>query len=226
MPIRINLLAEAQAAEEARRRDPVKRAVWVGVMAVAAVLTWISVLQARITLQKSEKSRLEFAMQAINEQYEVAVKEQKELAAARSRLLALHRYSTNRFFTGNLLNALQQGVVEDVRLIKLNTTFNYAYTEATRPRTNSAGTVLEPGKPATSRERIVVTLQAEDACGSPGDLVNLYRQSVAALPHFAALGRSSEDTIRLTGLNPPATHPSGRSFVLFTLECAYPEVVR
>ena len=28
MPIRLNLLAEAQAAEDLRRRDPVKRALW------------------------------------------------------------------------------------------------------------------------------------------------------------------------------------------------------
>ena len=29
MAIRINLLAESQAAEEMRRKDPVKRAVWI-----------------------------------------------------------------------------------------------------------------------------------------------------------------------------------------------------
>ena len=39
MPIRLNLLAEAQALEESRRRDPVKRAVWAGVFLVLA-LAW------------------------------------------------------------------------------------------------------------------------------------------------------------------------------------------
>ena len=36
MPIRLNLLAEAQAAEEARRRDPVKRAVWMAALIIVA----------------------------------------------------------------------------------------------------------------------------------------------------------------------------------------------
>ena len=35
MPIRLNLLAEAQAAEEARRRDPVKRAIWLAALIIA-----------------------------------------------------------------------------------------------------------------------------------------------------------------------------------------------
>jgi len=38
MPIRINLLAESQALEEMRRRDPVKRAIWVGVLVVSLLL--------------------------------------------------------------------------------------------------------------------------------------------------------------------------------------------
>ena len=40
---RINLLAEAQAAEELRRRDPVKRATWLGAFLVAAILAWVMV---------------------------------------------------------------------------------------------------------------------------------------------------------------------------------------
>ncbi len=36
MPIRLNLLAEAQAAEEMRRRDPVKRALWLAGLIIAA----------------------------------------------------------------------------------------------------------------------------------------------------------------------------------------------
>lgn len=40
MPIRLNLLAEAQAMEEMRRRDPVKRAIWVGSLLVAVALAW------------------------------------------------------------------------------------------------------------------------------------------------------------------------------------------
>lgn len=226
MPIRINLLAEAQAAEEMRRRDPVKRCVWVGIVLVAAVLTWISMLQARITLQKSEQSRLAAATEEIRGEYELVVSTQKELTATRNKLLALHRLSTNRFLLGNLLNSMQQAVVPDVHMVKLKTSFDYVFTEAVKPKTNSAGKVLAPGKPATSKERIVVTLMAEDSSDSPGDQVDVFKQKVSGLPHFERLSKGSEEGVRLTGLNPPQTDARNRQFVSFTLDCTYPEVVR
>ena len=40
MPIHINLLAEAQAAEELRRHDPVKRAIFIGISLVVVALMW------------------------------------------------------------------------------------------------------------------------------------------------------------------------------------------
>ena len=64
MPIRINLLAEAQAAEDLRRRDPVKRSIYVAVCFVVMVLVWISSLQVKIMADNSrlgkflEQSRL------------------------------------------------------------------------------------------------------------------------------------------------------------------------
>jgi len=41
MPIRINLLAEAKAAEELRRHDPVKRVIFGGALAVALVFVCV-----------------------------------------------------------------------------------------------------------------------------------------------------------------------------------------
>jgi len=226
MPIRINLLAEAQAAEEMRRRDPVKRCIWVGIVLVAIVLTWVSMLQARIAMQKSEKSRLVAETEDINEEYELVVATQKELTATRYKLMALHSLSTNRFLSGNLLNAMQQAIVPEVHLVKLKTSFDYVFTEAVKPKTNSTGKVLAPGKPATSKERIVVTVMAEDSSSSPGDQVDAYKQKLSSLPDFEKLSTTGEDGVRLTGLNPPQTYPGGGQFVSFTLDCTYPEIVR
>ena len=64
MPIRLNLLAEAQAAEEMRRRDPVKRALWVAALIVALMLVWSSYLQLRATLANSVVTRIEAQMGA------------------------------------------------------------------------------------------------------------------------------------------------------------------
>ena len=59
MPIRVNLLAEAQAAEQERRQDPVKRAGLVGALLVMIVLGWASTLQFKIMASKNELSALE-----------------------------------------------------------------------------------------------------------------------------------------------------------------------
>ena len=41
MSIRINLLAEAQIAEDLRRRDPVKRAIFAGAFLVVLALVYV-----------------------------------------------------------------------------------------------------------------------------------------------------------------------------------------
>jgi hypothetical protein len=54
MPIKINLLAEAQIAEDLRRSDPVKRAIFIGALLVALALVWSSSLQLEAMIAKSE----------------------------------------------------------------------------------------------------------------------------------------------------------------------------
>ena len=58
MPIHLNLLAEAQAAEEERRRNPVKRAIWIAILFVVLILVWSSSLQLKAILIRSEVSRV------------------------------------------------------------------------------------------------------------------------------------------------------------------------
>ena len=58
MPIRINLLAEAQAAAELRRKNPVKRGIWIGSFLVCVVLLWIAKLQLDISFEKHSYNKL------------------------------------------------------------------------------------------------------------------------------------------------------------------------
>ena len=58
MPIRINLLAEAQELEEMRRRDPVKRAIWAAVVIGAILLGYSSLLQLRATVASRDLGAL------------------------------------------------------------------------------------------------------------------------------------------------------------------------
>jgi hypothetical protein len=58
MPIRLNLLAEAQAAEEARRKDPVKRVIWIGVLLMSVLMAWSLSLQFKNIMGKKDLSRI------------------------------------------------------------------------------------------------------------------------------------------------------------------------
>jgi hypothetical protein len=152
------------------------------------------------------------------------VASQKALASARQNLNALERLRTNRFLTGNLLDTLQKVYVEDVRVVKLKTEFAYQKTAATPAKTNAF--TVTPGTPETATERIKVQIEAIDASSTAGDNVNAYKEAATALASIDSSLDGQESEIRLTGLNPPQTDPSGRQFVLFTLECPYPEKVR
>ena len=116
MPIRLNLLAEAQAAEEMRRRDPVKRAIWVGALIIVVMLVWSSSIQLEAMLASSEVSRLEGQISSHTNAYKVVLDEQNKTAEIKEKLSALHVLATNRLLNGTLLNALQQTTVADVQL--------------------------------------------------------------------------------------------------------------
>ena len=73
MPIRLNLLAEAQAVEEQRRKDPVKRAIWAAVLLIAAVLAWASSLQLKAIVSNSALSAIVADMNACTNEYKLVV---------------------------------------------------------------------------------------------------------------------------------------------------------
>ena len=222
MPIRINLLAEAQAEEELRRKDPVKRAVGIGVLLVLLLLAWSSSLQLKSLLAKGQLSHLESEIALRTNEFAQVNENTRKLADANLKLESLHRLASNRLLYGSLLNALQQTTISDVQLMRFRTDQAYFLTEATKAKTNADHVI--PGRPATATERIVVTLDAKDSSANPGDQVNKFKQAIADCPYFqAAMGKTNE--VRLVNLSPPQTL-GGRPYVLFTLECRFPEQTR
>src|SRR6266705_1972548 len=117
MPIHINLLAESQALEELRRRDPVKRAVWIGVLLVIAMLGWSSFLQIKTMGAKRDLSRLEADLAKRTNGFQAVLQNKKKLQDVNRKLTALQQLATNRFLNGSVLNALQLTTVEDVQLV-------------------------------------------------------------------------------------------------------------
>jgi len=223
MPIHINLLAEAQALEELRRRDPVKRAIWVGVGLVVVILAWSCSLQLKSMLAKAELHRVTAQLATRTNEFQQILANQAKLIQINHKLSALQQLATNRLLHGNLLNALQQTTIDDVQLVRLRTDESYIFNEEVKPKTNANDHVI-PGKPASVTERIVVTLDARDSGINPGDQVNKLKHTVSESPYFQnALGKTNE--VRLTNLSPPQALDN-KSFVLFTLECRYPEKTR
>jgi hypothetical protein len=228
MPIRLNLLAEAQAAEEMRRRDPVKRTIWVGAILVSLMLAWSSSLQVKTMMAANEAGRLEAQMNSNSNSYKSVLDDLKKKDELQGKVLALYQLSSNRFLQGNLLNALQQTNSDDVQLLHLKLDQSYAVVEATKPRTNENNRVIA-GRPGTATERIVLMLDGFDSSANPGDQVTTYKRAVANHPYFRSLLGKTND-VNLKNLSPPELMPIagtvGKPCVLFTLECRMQEKTR
>ena len=131
--IRINLLAESQAAEERRLRDPAKRAVWIAGFAIALVLLWSLSIQFKISRAQSELTRQEKYWASNEPKHRAATETLKNTAAIEQKLAALNRLSTNRFFYGSTLNALQLSVVDPVQVLRLKFNQSFTFVEGSAP---------------------------------------------------------------------------------------------
>jgi hypothetical protein len=216
MAIHINLLAEAQAIEDERRRDPVKRVILGGVIVVVLILAWSSSLMVKTMIAKGDLNRLEGNLNSRTNEYRQILENQRKLGESKLKLEALQRLATSRFLVGNLLNAMQKATTENVQLARFKLDQNYVLVAETQSKTP---------KPATATEKILLTLNARDTSPTPGDAVNKYQETLSSAPYFQqALG--SGGGFRLTSLGAPQTDPEGKSFVLFTMEARFPDKTR
>jgi len=228
MPIRLNLLAEAQAAEEMRRRDPVKRAIWVGAILASLMLAWASSLQLKAMMAANVVARVEGQMNSNSNSYKGVLDSLKKKEDVQGKISALHQLTSSRFLQGNLLNALQQTNADDVQLLHLKLDQSYAVVEATKPKTNENNRVI-PGRPGSATEKIVLMLDGFDSSANPGDQVSTYKRAVANQPYIRSLLGKTND-VNLKNLSAPELMPIagsvGKPCVLFTLECRMQDNVR
>jgi len=225
MPIRLNLLAEAQAQEELRRRDPVKRAVWAAVLLVALMLAWSSFLQLRAALASSELARVEGQVSSQTNAYRAVLDSQHKTEEMTQKVSALRQLASERLLYGSFLNAFQRTTVDDVQLLHLRADQNYAITEAAKSRTNTSKVVTK-GKAATATEKIVVTIEGNDSSASPGDQVNRFKEVLAGDSYFKDM-LAKTNAVSLKSLSAPQVSPgSGKPCVVFALECRYLEKTR
>jgi len=223
MPIRLNLLAEAQAAEDLRRRDPVKRAGITGALLICLMLVWSSSLQLKAMILKVSVSHAEAQMKTFTNDFQQVLTNQKKAEEIDHKLEKLHELAADRFLQANALNALQQTIVEDVQLIHLRSEQTYSFTDAVKPRTNDTRVV--PGRPATATEKVVLTLEGSDSSSNPGDQVLRYKEAISANNYFKQMA-GRPNAVALKSLSPPDIQPNGRRSVFFNLECRFPEITR
>jgi hypothetical protein len=219
MPIQLNLLAEARALEDQRRRDPVKRLILAGVVVVVMLLVWSSSLLVKTIAAKGDVTRLDGELSSRTNQYRQILDNQSQLSEGKLKLAKLHQYATNRFLVGSLLNALQQVKIDNVQLVRLKLDQTYVLVAA---KTNSDRTIA---KPATATEKILLTLNAKDVNPSSGDAFKKYQDAVSGSPYFQEKLEKTGD-FRLANLGQPQVDPEGKSFVLFTLEARLPDKTR
>ena len=221
MPLRINLLAEHHAQEDARRRDPVKRALWIGGFLAIAVLIFSSSLFAKSMYGKSELGRLQTDLNSRTNDYRQILDNKRKLEDSNLKLQALNRLSTNRFLVGNLMNALQQAARPEVQLLHVRIDQSYQHKDEVKavPVDNI------PGHPESSTERIIVMIDARDSSQKPGAAITPYQQALIAQPYFqSSFGKPVDINLKQFGM--PQVDADGKVSVSFTLECHIPDRTR
>jgi hypothetical protein len=221
MPIRINLLAEAQAAEESRRKDPVKRAIWIGSFCVCVVLLWMLKLQLDIHFSQAEYSSVEKRYAEINAKYAAVTNNQARTAQIDLKLNALDRLSTNRFLWAPLLNALQKTMAPDIQVTRLSGDQTITKEDPQVIGSGSSKKTL----PGGMVERIALHIDARDT--NPNEQgYNKYKETLSTCDYFGKRLKPHEGFVLDGTLSTPAADPTdpSRQFVTFSLVAHFPEV--
>ena len=218
MPIRINLLAEAIAAEELRKRDPVKRAAFAGVLLVALSLVWYSSTWLTYMVDKENLNHVQADIDSHTNDYVHVQENIKKIADAQKRLDALEQLNSTRFLQGDLMNALQLTYVSNVKLFHLHVDQSYTASAAVAAKTNSFGVVA--GRPAAVTEHVVVQIDARDFSPNPGDQVNHFKDALAQQAYFKA-ACDPANGVRLLNLSSLQTDADSKPCVTFSLECRF-----
>ncbi len=232
MPIRINLLAEQQEADELRRRDPVKRATWVGGFLVGVLAVWGGYLQVRLMAATREVNRYESEWKKLEPAYKKVSANMEAATELERKWAALQALATNRFLWANPLNALQfvMVTVDEVQIMALKTSQTYTITDPVKPSTNAVG-VVSRGKPGTSREKVSFNLEgrdtskeAKDPSKRSTDGVFKLQEAINNYPYFKTNVVRSQ-LITRSPFQPDPNNPT-KSFSTFTLGCEFPENTR
>ena len=224
MPIRVNLMAEAQALEEARRHNPVKLGIWIAGFFVALVALWSIKVQLDIYFAKNSLATLDTMWKANEASYNNVTNEQVLIATTTAKIAALDHLQTNRFLWGPVLNALQYTVVDQVQVTHI---WGLQTIEREPSKTLGAGATQKTFPGTANFEKVRLSIAGKDY--SP--LVSGYKNYEDALNHFDFFAKimGGRDGFTIEGAPGPkfADAPgSPREFRVFTLTNQLPDIRR
>lgn len=125
-------MAEQIAAEDARRRDPVKRTLFAGGGLVAFMLVWIAANYAKIKTVENEVASVTAQLTQVEDASKEVRANYGEINQIRSKMEALDKYANNRFFWGTFLDSLQHISVGDLRLTEVRGEHTYRENDGTK----------------------------------------------------------------------------------------------
>ena len=199
-----------------RRKDPVKRSIWVGGFIIFIVMLVSVTLQFKIMAARSEVSSLQMSWKRIEKDVQDVNEHRAKKHDIEQKLSALNQFTTNRLLWANALNALQYTPVAEVQLTRIRTEQVFALNELPAPKNG------EPAKPSTVTEKTLVWLEGKDYLN--GEQVPKFKQSIANHAYFQEQLQKT-NKVQLTSLSAPQTE-SGRSYREFGLQLFFQDKER
>jgi hypothetical protein len=217
MPIKLNLLAEVQAQEEMRRKDPVKFATFLGALLVVISLVWFSASFATLKLTESKLNVVKAEIATKTNEFAAVKLNQTKITECRKRQEELEKLNSARLLQGPLLDGLQQIYVANVAIIRTRLDQTFVLKEGLQTKVGRT--------PSSTVEKTLLTIDAKDYSTNPGDQINRFKDSFVKSEYFKSVLETNG--VRLAGSpSAPQTGADGKVFVQFTLECRYPEKTR
>lgn len=216
MPIRINLLAEEQAADELRRKDPLKRVIIIAGVVVAVVVFFAGMNTMRVKAATAEANGVRQSYEDIKDK-EFALKEMRAMTGRlESNLDSLHRLATNRFLTAPVINELQYCVLDGVRFTQFVMNQRFEEYEEIPPPPDTD----EKPIPAKSIEHVSFEIYANDSAGR-------YNEFMAKIAERFEGKLRKRDGVTLQNLSDPIEAVDGSGvYRAIVIECRYPSVTR
>jgi hypothetical protein len=221
--IRINLLAEELEAAEMRRRDPVRRARWVGAAVLILIMMWAAFLGLKLRRGTAELRRLGEEQQALQRNSSQAITTARLSGEIRRTLSALKLQAARRFFFAPTLSALQFTTVPNVQFHNLRIE-QAVVTDPGVKVVVENGAEITTENPASATEKTSLVIQGKNYADSKA--IEKLVETIASHPHFKQNLRRT-DPVLLRELQPRQVDPAdpNKAFQLFTIECIFSERV-